>query len=312
MILPEKATKPTMYFIGVSTSKSSIMKIFPAWAKALGLGDAVLKGIDMEIHSPADEYREVVKLIRDDPFSQGALITTHKIDLYNACEDMFDYLDPYAVTFGELSSISKEGNNLLGHAKDPISSGLAMDEFIPENHWIGNDKYACILGAGGSALAIAAYLCHEKWGDNIPRRINFVNRSAPRLAESVKRLAHLRVPLSFHLCPSVDLNDRIVRNMPDGSMVVNATGLGKDRPGSPLTDDCVFPKNALVWEINYRGSLEFMHQAIGQQKDRNLIIEDGWSYFIYGWTAVIAEVFHTGISKEGLQKCRELADEYRK
>jgi len=311
MKLPERATKPTMYFIGVTTGKSSIIKIFPAWAKALNLGDIEIKGIDVEIHAPAEEYRSIVRFIKEDPLSLGALVTTHKIDMYDACEDMFDYLDPYALTFGELSSISKDGKKLLGHAKDPISSGLAMDEFIPANHWIGNDKYACILGAGGSALAIAAYLAHEKWGENIPRRINFVNRSAPRLAESVKRLSTIRVPLSFHLCPSIDLNDRIVRNMPEGSMVVNATGLGKDKPGSPLTDDCVFPKNALVWEINYRGSLEFMHQAIKQQRERNLIIEDGWSYFIHGWTEVIAEVFHIDISKDSLQKCRELAEGYR-
>ena len=35
----EKATQPTMYFIGVTTGSSSIMKVFPEWAKALGLKD---------------------------------------------------------------------------------------------------------------------------------------------------------------------------------------------------------------------------------------------------------------------------------
>jgi len=312
MKLPEKATKPTMYFIGVTTGKSSIMKIFPEWAKAMNLGDVEIKGIDIGIHAPDEDYRKVVSFIKEDPLSMGALVTTHKIDLFTACEDMFDYLDPYALTFGELSSISKDGNKLMGHAKDPITAGKAMDEFIPENYWVGNNKYACILGAGGSALAIAAYLAHEKWGDNVPRRIIITNRSAPRLAESINRLAsEISVPLSFHLCPNAELNDRIVSKMLKGSMVVNATGLGKDRPGSPLTDECLFPKEALIWEINYRGSLEFMHQAIGQQEKRKLIVEDGWSYFIYGWTEVIAEVFHIEISKETLQKCKEIAEDYR-
>jgi len=311
MKLPEKATKPTMYFIGVTTSKSSIMKIFPAWAKALGLGDVEIKGIDVEIHAPPEKYRSILRHIKDDPLSLGALVTTHKIDMYNACADMFDYLDPYALSFGELSSISKKGKNILAHAKDPVTAGMAMDDFIPAFHWKGGGKQACILGAGGSALAIAAYLADEKWGDNVPSRINITNRSANRLAESVKRLSTIRVPISFHLCPSIDLNDRIVRNMPEGSLVVNATGLGKDRPGSPLSDNCIFPKNALIWEINYRGSLEFMHQAIKQQKERNLIIEDGWNYFVYGWTEVIAEVFNIKISKSEMQKCKEIAVEYR-
>ena len=43
------ATEPTMYFIGVTTGASSIMKVFPEWAKALGI-NAVMKGIDIAIH----------------------------------------------------------------------------------------------------------------------------------------------------------------------------------------------------------------------------------------------------------------------
>ena len=44
--LPEKASCPTMYFVGVTTGSSSIMKVFPAWARELGL-DAAIKGIDI-------------------------------------------------------------------------------------------------------------------------------------------------------------------------------------------------------------------------------------------------------------------------
>ncbi len=89
------------------------------------------KGIDIEIHAPREVYREVVSFIKNDPLSLGALVTTHKIDLYEAAKDLFDYLDPYAQLFGELSSISKKDGRLEGHAKDPISCGLAMEAFIP-------------------------------------------------------------------------------------------------------------------------------------------------------------------------------------
>ena len=106
-----------MYFIGVTTGQSSIMKVFPLWAKELGLTDAVMKGIDIAIHADAAVYRKVVEWIRDDPLSLGALVTTHKIDLYQAASDLFDYLDPHAVRFGELSSISKRDGRLRGHAQ---------------------------------------------------------------------------------------------------------------------------------------------------------------------------------------------------
>lgn len=73
--------------------------------------------------------------------------------MYNAAKDMFDYLDPYAQRFGELSSISKLDGQLRAHAKDPISSGLALDAFVPEGHWLKTGAEVCIIGAGGSALS---------------------------------------------------------------------------------------------------------------------------------------------------------------
>jgi len=39
------------------------------------------------------------------------------------------------------------------------------------------------------------------------------------------------------------------------------TGLGKDAPGSPLTDAVVFPDHGIVWDLNYRGDLIFLEQA---------------------------------------------------
>ena len=74
----EPATQPTMYFIGVTTGKSSIMKVFPEWAKALGLKDTVMKGIDIEIHAEPEKYRKVVEFIKNDPLSYGCLLYTSR------------------------------------------------------------------------------------------------------------------------------------------------------------------------------------------------------------------------------------------
>jgi shikimate 5-dehydrogenase len=300
-----------MYFIGVTTTQSSIMKLFPIWSKALGLGEACIKGIDISIHAPVEDYRQVVAFIKNDPLSLGALVTTHKIDLYHAAKDLFEYLDPYAELFGELSSISKLDGKLCGHAKDPISSGLALDAFVPENHWKNSGAEVVVMGAGGSALAISAYLAQEKFGDNIPKRIHLTNRSEPRLAEAIRILQNLRVSMSYHLCPVPEWNDKILEMVPPGSLIVNATGLGKDRPGSPLTDNAQFPEKAIVWELNYRGSLEFLHQAEAQAESNKLAIEDGWTYFVHGWTQVIAEVFHIDITGKTFDLCNQLAMDMR-
>jgi len=57
------ATQPTLYFIGVTTAQSSIMRVFPLWARELGLRDAVIKGIDLPLHAPREDYWEVVSFI---------------------------------------------------------------------------------------------------------------------------------------------------------------------------------------------------------------------------------------------------------
>src|SRR3954463_6395553 len=116
------ATRPTLYFIGVSTGSSSIMRVFPAWAAHLGLADAAIVGIDFPLHAPAERYRAAVDFIKHDPLSRGALVTTHKIDLFAASRDLFDTIDPHAALMEETSCLSKRDGHLVCHAKDPISS----------------------------------------------------------------------------------------------------------------------------------------------------------------------------------------------
>ncbi|MEG1657234.1 MAG: shikimate dehydrogenase, partial [Christensenellaceae bacterium] len=250
----EPATQPTMYFIGVTTGKSSIMKVFPEWAKALGLKDTVMKGIDIEIHAQPEAYRKVVEFIKNDKLSMGALVTTHKIDLYNATKDLFEYLDPYAQMFSELSSISKRGDKLCGHAKDPISSGFALEEFVPKNYWAEHkDAGVLIMGAGGSAISMCSYFMRPEFKGNYPSKIVIANRSKPRLDEIEevnKMLNKSGILCEYYLTPEVGQNDEVLNKMGKGSLIINATGLGKDRPGSPLTDAAIFPQDSLVWEIN--------------------------------------------------------------
>ncbi|RCW87235.1 shikimate dehydrogenase family protein [Paracoccus lutimaris] len=294
------ADRPTLYFIGVTTAKSSIMKVFPAWARELGLGDAQIKGMDFPLHAEPEAYREAVAFIRDDPLSLGALVTTHKIDLFNACRDMFDVIDPFAALMKETSCISKHAGQLVCHAKDPISSGLAIDGFLGEGYFAGSGAEVFAIGAGGSTIALTWHLMRKARGRDVPARIVVSNRSRPRLDEI--RHIHGQIPtdvaLDYVLAPAPADNDAVLPGLKPGSLVINATGLGKDAPGSPLTDAAVFPQGAVVWDLNYRGDLVFLDQARAQQDARGLTIVDGWTYFIHGWTQVIAEVFHIPIGTD--------------
>lgn len=308
----QKAPEPTFYFIGVTTGQSSIMKVFPKWAQALGI-KAVIKGIDFPVHAPAEDYRKTADFIKNDPQSVGALVTTHKIDFYNACRDIFDYIDPYAQKLSEVSCLSKQDGLFRAHAKDPISSGLALKSFVPKSFWSDHGGEVLLLGAGGSSLAMSMYFSQNPGsGDTVndlPKRITIANRSEPRLATAKTALAGCMKEIEFRFVhsPSPVDNDQLVASLPPYSLVVNATGLGKDAPGSPVTDAVNYPKNCLVWEINYRGDLVFMRQALSQSSQKNLLVEDGWVYFIHGWTQVIQEVFHINIDEKKLAQLSSIA-----
>lgn len=295
------AEKPTMYFIGVTTHQSSIMRVFPRWAEYLGLGDVVMQGMNFRWHDDPEHYRRAVEFIKNDSLSLGALVTTHKIDLLTACRDQFERLDEYATLMGEVSSISKDDGQLAGHAKDPITSGLALEAFLPPNYWQTTQAEALVMGAGGSAIAVTWHMLKKQHGNNRPSRLIVTNRSMPRLNEI--REFHHRIgadlPIEYHHTPEPEQADAILSQLKPGSLVINATGLGKDAPGSPLTDAAQWPIKGIVWDFNYRGDLRFLAQARARQDERQLQIEDGWVYFLHGWTRVIAEVFHIEIPTSG-------------
>ncbi|PZX12204.1 shikimate 5-dehydrogenase [Palleronia aestuarii] len=303
--------RPTLHFIGVTTKHSSIMTVFPAWARHFGLDHASISGIDFAPHADPAAYREAVAYIRDDPNSLGALVTTHKIDLFEACRDMFDEIDPFAALMRETSCISKRDGKLVCHAKDPISSGLAIDGFLGPEYWKRTDGDVFAMGAGGSTIAMTWHLMRKERGANVPGRIVVSDREPGRIDEIRRVHSEIEsdVPVEYVLVEQPAGNDAVLPGLAPGSLVINATGLGKDAPGSPLTEAAEFPEAAVAWELNYRGDLIFLKQARIQEVARNLTIVDGWTYFIHGWTQVIAEVFDIEIDpgQDNIDRLTEIA-----
>lgn len=298
-LLPARA--PTLHFIGVTTGGSSIMQVFPKWAARLGLVDAVINGIDFVPNDRPERYREAVRFIKDDPLSRGALVTTHKLDLFAAARDLFDEIGPHASALAETSCLSKRDGKLVCEAMDPLTAGLAIDGFLPKGHFAERPADLFIMGAGGSAIAISWHLMQKSRGDDRPARIIIADPDADRLRHirSIHPGMRPDPAMAYRRIGSSVENDRILGQLRPGSLVVNATGLGKDRPGSPLTDAAMFPERAIVFELNYRGDLVFLEQAHAQAEARALAIHDGWTYFIHGWTRVIAEVFDIDIPTSG-------------
>lgn len=304
-------TMRRMYFIGVSTGGSSIMRLFPKWAEALGL-EAEIVGIDLPLRGPESVYRKALETVIEDPLARGALVTTHKVSIFKNASGMFDGLDEWARLCGEISCIAKRDGRVEGWAKDPITSWRSFVEIGGADYFARypGAEVLC-LGAGGSGAAFTSRLLTI---DFPPARIVLTNRSAERL-ETVREM-HSRiesdVDVVYHPVLDPTDSDRLVNQMAPGSVVVNATGLGKDRPGSPITDQAAFPHDGIVWDFNYRGRLEFLDQARAEAPTRSLVVEDGWGYFLHGWSEHMSEVFDLQLSSEQFARLSAIADKSRR
>ena len=303
--------RPTFYFIGVTTTKSAIMKVFPLWTKELGRPEVAIEGVDLKLNDTVEAYRQAVAQIKYDPNSLGGLVTAHKINLYEAAHNLFEFLDPYAQVCGEISSISKRQRALEGHAKDPISAGLSLDAVLGEDYFGHTGGEVLSFGPGGSTTAIALHLINKSNAKDRPRRFVVVGHTARSLERLERTLASQKTDILFEYILNDDprRNDAIMEKMPPASIIINATGMGKDLPGSPITDQGIYPEKSIAWELNYRGELDFMHQAQAQSETRQVRVEDGWLYFLYGWTQVISQVYHQEIAGDLFKRLAAIAGE---
>ncbi len=308
-----KKTVPTFYFIGVTTGQSAMVKIFPQWMEALGRPEIILEGYDCKIHDEPARYQQIVASLKQDPMALGALITTHKLDLLAATRDQFDYLDPYAELCNEISCIAKHENRLEGYAVDPIADGRALQSMIGDNHFKRTGGGVLCLGAGGAATALTLYLINRPNPADRPKYFTLIDVEQTRLDHVREMVNKVGTTIHFEYICNADpaQNDQTVASLTNGSVVINATGLGKDLPGSPLTENVRFPKFGVVWELNYRGERPFLQQALAQQKQRKLTVEDGWGCFLHGWTGVLARVLDIKIEGSLFNHLSKIAAELR-
>jgi shikimate dehydrogenase len=295
----------TMIFIGVSTSGSSIMQLFPRWADLLGL-DAVIEGRDLPLFASPHAYREVVTEIKSNPSIRGALVTTHKTNVFRSCRDLFDDLDELAQLCREISCISRRDDSLVGQAKDPITAGAALDRIFDGRIQI---EEALCLGSGGAGTAITVWMLQQP---SPPARIVVVDRSEERiqsLREIHERMDVLR-GVEYLVTSSSDENDELLARLKPGALIINATGMGKDTSGSPLTDAARFPDGATIWELNYRGELDFLRQAERSRSRRRLNVHDGWHYFLCGWAEHVAEVFGIEVDEATFERLAAAAEPF--
>ncbi len=246
-------------FYRETTSKSSIMKVFPKWADYLNVEAIAQRGLISKLHDTPENYREAVRFIKEDPHSLRARQTTHKIDLLKACKDMFDELDPYAMLMdaGNQQHLKTSMANWSDMPKIPFPAvwrlkldGKLLKKYRGRNSADGrrrrNNRINLLSDEAGT------------WRQQTIK-IYVTNRSTGRLKENqrIHHQLHSDVTVEYIHAPVPEQNDAVAAKLKPASLVANATGLGKDAPGSLLTDAAIFPEHGIVWDFNYRGTCFF-------------------------------------------------------
>jgi len=309
-----RQTRPTMYFAGVKTGGSAALRMFPAWARLLGLQDAPLIGLDFPLDAPDQSYRDATEHIKSDPLSLGALITSHKIRFMHAAGDLFDELTAESALTQEISCIYKRNGRMIGHATDPSVSGSCVERVLDDASIPPRLFQALCLGAGGAGQALLAYFAAKAPPERRPARLILSDCNSVQLrraSDLLSRIPSADLSVDFVEVRRLEDNDALVSGLPPYSLVVNATGLGKDQPGSPVSAKALFPEHGVVWELNYRGELEFLRQARAQQASRHLTVADGWQYFLSSWALIVGLVFNVSVDEEMFKRLSEIAESIR-
>lgn len=245
-----------MCFIGVSTQQSFVNQVFARWVNALGITSDLIC-IDIELDAPQGCYDEVLSRIKSAQEIRGALVTSHKVSIYEKALVHLDRVDPTVHQCREISVLYKDGSLLCAGVTDLLSVHSALRSILEASRRsILEDADVCVLGCGGAGTALVLSLLSPDSGC-CPGRVFVTDNSDHRRCRLLEVLSSFSPKLEINV-ESADMNDSIVSELREGALVVNATGMGKDRPGSPLSPATKLPRRSIAWDFNYRGDLGFL------------------------------------------------------
>jgi shikimate 5-dehydrogenase len=290
-------------FLGISTAGSLAHRAFPGWSQLFCPG-AVMRGADLPADASPAAFRDLVAAMTANSRVLGAVVTSHKLRLFRACEDLVDYAEPLVALTQEIADIDTR-DGVRAFARDAQSLDIILDGIGGAGGQDGpggaGPRPVLCIGAGGAAIAlmlamrldIAGTLAAQRpvirAGQAARGRLTIVGRDQESLDNVRAVRDRCGIPADgagLLLAPDQDAVARQVRSAAPLTVVINATGLGKIEPGSPLPDEAPFPPDAVAWDFNYRGPLTFLDQA----RRAGVVTEDGWDYFVAGWSAALAAI----------------------
>jgi len=156
--------------------------------------------------------------------------------------EFLDELTPTAEAIGAVNTIYLQGQKLIGDNTDAPGFLSDLERLLatePRSHGV---LKALVLGAGGSARAVAYALLNDGWEVTI----------AARRMEQAQQLVQLFTTYKS-LLTSGNLSENLQSPVSDLSLVVNTTpvGMTPNIDQSPWPENLPFPASAAIYDLVY-------------------------------------------------------------
>jgi shikimate dehydrogenase len=191
-----------------------------------------------------DGLKDLLTLVRCGEITGLNVTIPHKQNII----PLLDALTPAAQAIGAVNTISMRNGQLTGDNTDAPGFLADLDKFYTskQTETTGiNIKNALVLGAGGSARAVAYALAHAGWDVTITSR-------RPEQAQELASEYSLRTI------------DYTMLDLPGTRLIVNTTPVGMvpKIEGSPWPEDQPLPSQAAIYDLVYNPRVtKFVREA---------------------------------------------------
>ena len=217
--------------IGHPVSQSLSGELQRAAFEALGI-DATYEPQD----TPTIELTAAIESLRGDDYLGANVSYPHK----ERVAPMVDRLTEEAQHTGAVDTITRDGDQLIGHNTDVLGFRPALDELV------GNQRMpraAVVLGAGGGARAVVYSLITASF-----QTIVVFNRHLHRAERLVKHFGRSAAHMELRAKPWHE--SVIEAELSRTEVLINASSVGRDPDETPIPADLLRP-DILVMDLLY-------------------------------------------------------------
>lgn len=274
----------SLYFVGIKTRGSLIHRLIRDWT-ALAAVEVDFKPVDLQQGLGWEPYVDLLASFRADAGFLGAQVTSHKTMLYEVRAHL-DEITPLAGVSREIGAVIRRGRDLVGMSSDMVALQEELPDAIQANPAMEPGVFTTlILGGGGAATAMACSLLQAR----LARRVIISEVDAHRRVQLLDWASSLEYMEGVVRIVTESEVPAVLSRLDEGSLIVNATGMGKDSLGTPIPPDTPIPDHCTLWDLNYRGELGFLRKdkVLYNGSPAQPVTRDGLSYFVRNWRAFL-------------------------